>query len=1101
MDKIPRRRRIYDQFTDNDEPFAANYPLSKQILDYYYKFGQERNLERYLKLNRSLGSKSSSDGSLDQHSGRRRSVSFAPVPSRERCKSMDHLGRPQSDDKLAQTQSTSYQSCVDQMGSGDDVEESSSSELIVASKPDDPMKEQRRVRVRREGGKKSYQINVESRVEIAFPTQFYQAMTSGMGIPEPQQPLNARPVIHVPVSPPVAGNPSPVEGHNDVEQTLVEASMNQTTEVDEDKQRLEWDSLGDVGYTRSQSEPRVNFIASKSCLKGQNKSASEPPTLTSSKSTGAIPKSKKKLDHIPAPQIPPPTTTTTEPSPVLANKSEKWRQLLKKVKDKSSSSVVIVEGSQHLDTPSSKIHFDANSSKFAQSTPVVSPVCPEVSEKTREEKSSQTSDLGMVSRSIQAIYDHVDKTTSMSSNHESTAGSFEFIKGSQVDRGCSAKSLSSTSSPSIVDDPSQQRMNTLRVRKEIASFLGNVTGQDPSNEGDLQKAVDYIALLFDSKSIDRKFKRKLVEKIISKLLRSKSKTPTTTSGKDVEQKESMVDANSTSDAADSSCSLKSHPSHASSKDSTKLSDIQNSDLLKDWLKPMTNSEIEYERRRGERSHSEDEVSQKVQTPPAPPVKQNLSRDCSESSASLNGQDKEKNLQLKCIEREIEYLERIKKLIEVGRMNLMDDTNKNVLALQQQQQRGRPTRISESRTTAEESLSLASTRTSMSVASKQTHLSDWDSHKNLQIVIKDRRKMNTPPDNHPPPMRAHQQVQHGDGGGRFEELKEFVDRRTKEFAERYEKRTSLYTDPSKHYSEPRSSNSKERPRLVNVSTSVNSCEFSCTGPEFIKTASTIESCASRLAAKSKTKSRSINNETATSMMSFSAPVVSSSRCANNNHQRKRTLQTAVIKSCPDSIAYTIVLNPKAMTARPESTSGRTETTTTSTTNASTTDMLYDKVSGQDTNTARMKICETGRFRLEDFLKLNRPDFIEHAEERKEGVETARRRRAQKNHEKENILMSPHLARSRISKLLEESLRSDIDTGTTKVSSNASVIYKQQARRKYKRLPEVVRKSEEEKQNAYKRNTKILAEVFNRNLQRIVLQGETNIPHSRRVLSTL
>lgn len=72
---------------------------------------------------------------------------------------------------------------------------------------------------------------------------------------------------------------------------------------------------------------------------------------------------------------------------------------------------------------------------------------------------------------------------------------------------------------------------------------------------------------------------------------------------------------------------------------------------------------------------------------------------------------------------------------------------------------------------------------------------------------------------------------------------------------------------------------------------------------------------------------------------------------------------------------------------------------------------------------------------------------------------------------------------------------------KVSKNSSFSYKRQARNKYKRLPEVVKKDEMEKQKAYKRNTKIIAEVFNKNLQRIVLQGETNIPHSRRVLKTL
>lgn len=73
--------------------------------------------------------------------------------------------------------------------------------------------------------------------------------------------------------------------------------------------------------------------------------------------------------------------------------------------------------------------------------------------------------------------------------------------------------------------------------------------------------------------------------------------------------------------------------------------------------------------------------------------------------------------------------------------------------------------------------------------------------------------------------------------------------------------------------------------------------------------------------------------------------------------------------------------------------------------------------------------------------------------------------------------------------------------TKSSSNSSVIYKQQTRKRYKQLPEVIKKEETQKQNAYKKNTLILKEVFNRNLQRIVLKGETNIPHSRRVLTML
>lgn len=1050
MDRLPPRRRIYDQFTEDDEPYAGNYPLSKQILDYYYKFGQERNLERYLKLNRSLGSKSSSDGSLDQHSGRRRSVHFAPQPARERSKSMDCLDREKKEEKLVQTESTSYQSC--EGSGGEEVEQSSSSEMIVAT--EEAKEQQRRVTVKRDKeGRKSYQINVESKVEIAFPTQFYQAMTAGMVFPGQQDVVKETPIVVQVVSVP---QPQQIEEEKkEIEETPIEVSFNQTlknqstisefqpvspaSSIASNKQRLEWDSLGDVGYQRSQSVDCVPYQhkQKKLSMKVASKSASDPPTMVSSKSTGAIPK-RQIMENIPLPPLPQPHPPPPKDTPSPANKSsEKWKQLLKRVKDQSQVIMETSGAGQHLETPSSKILFDADSSKFAQSTPVASPNLQEergdqdqeekknrVKKKTttREEKSSQTTDIGTVSRSIQAIYEHLDKTTSMSSAHESTAGSFEFIKGSRhVDRACqpsnsTSSSLSTTpASPPTVDDEHSKRMNTMRVKKEISKFLGNVTGKDPNNEVDLHKAVDYIALLFDSKSIDRKFKRKLVEKIISKLLRSKCGSKEQTS---VQSDHSGSEAAASAGGESSQCT---------SRDSTKLSDIKQSDLLKEWLKPMTNSEVEYERKKEERKSLERNPQKSPLAEEEHP--QELNKDSSSSSVSQDNQEKEKNLQLKCIEREIEYLERIKKLIQVGRMNLMDDTNKNVLALQQR--RGGPQARSESRITAEESLSMVSTRNSLSVASSALSKrsstshphSDWDSHKNLQIVIKDRRKLNTPPDNQPP-------ARHSDG--RFDELKEFVDRRTKEFAERYEKRTSVYTDPSKHYSEPRSSSSADhqqrqgrgRPqmKMVNASTSVNSCEFSCTGPEFVKTSSTIESSASRLAAVDK-KENSRNSEshrTATSM-SFSAPITSSRNQPQQSRRNNPKKGMTAVKSCPESIAYTIVLNPKAVAHAPASV--RTESTTTSTTNGSAIDLLYDKVSGPGTDTERMKICETGRFRLEDFLKLNRPDFIEQAEERKEEVETARRRRVQKNQEKENLLMSPHLPRGKISKLLEQSLKGE------------------------------------------------------------------------------
>lgn len=972
MDRLPRRRRIYDQFTDNDEPYAENYPLNKQILDYYYKFGQERNLERYLKLNRSLGSKSSSEGSLDQYTARNKTVHFAQ-PERTRSKSMECLNRGEMQEKHVQTENASpYQPCGER---GEEMEDHrNESKQSVERRP--------------------YQINVENKVEIAFPSQFYQAMTAGMAIPSHSISSQTTEFIvpaAVTTTAPLATEESP-----EIEERPIEVSPNQTlknqstisefqpvspaSSIASNKQRLEWDSLGDVGYQRALSEPRVNRIISKSQdkLNVQSKSVSGPTTLTSSKSTGAIPKKK-----LPAPEV---KAVKNSSSPVKG--SDKWKFLLRKVKEKSS--VILESSGGPPETPSSKILFDADSSKFAQSTPVVSPtVVVAVNEKRKEEKYSQTIEVSTESKSIQAIHEVLDQTTSMSSNHESTAGSFEFIKGSRVDRGCSTMSTNTSSSSDVLptDSMNSKRTNTLRVRQEISQFLGNVTGKDPSTEVDLRKAIDYIALLFDSRSIDKKSKRKLVEKIISKLLRLKesaqavAKPPTEVAEIEI-QSDSQKTVSGTDTVSDT---------HHSDRDSTKLEDIRKSEFLKDWLKPMTNSEKDYEKKRRQSMDAEEHV---------PPVPDKVST--AASSSTDDCAEREKNLQLKCIEREIEYLERIKKLIQVGRMNLMDDTKSNIQAIHR---RSNNDRRSESRTTAEESISMVSTRPSSVRASP----SDWDSHKNLQIVIKDRSKLNTPPDQD----RSIKPVRH-------EDLKEFVDRRTKEFAERYEKRASVYSAPSsKPYSEPRDShisgNDRRRPGMVNASTSVNSFEFSCTGPEFVKTASTIESSASKLAAISRTKNKVISSsiETATSM-SFSAPIVSSSR--NGRSKKKQQLQSAV-RSCPESIAYTIVLNPPQNAAQEEGVNA----------DYSSMGLLYDKVSCGPTTgsypmtTNRMKICESGRFRLEDFLKINRPDFIHNAEERKEEVETARRRRAQKNHEKENLLMSPHLPRGRISKLLEQSLK--------------------------------------------------------------------------------
>ncbi|XP_059612964.1 centrosome-associated protein Alms1a-like [Phlebotomus argentipes] len=132
-------------------------------------------------------------------------------------------------------------------------------------------------------------------------------------------------------------------------------------------------------------------------------------------------------------------------------------------------------------------------------------------------------------------------------------------------------------------------------------------------------------------------------------------------------------------------------------------------------------------------------------------------------------------------------------------------------------------------------------------------------------------------------------------------------------------------------------------------------------------------------------------------------------------------------------------------------------------------------------------------VKEYLEENRPEFLCSANERKNQIELQRQERHRRNDEREKLLKAKTLPMHKLHSLLKPQRHSP--------KSNSSVVYKQRTRRKYNNLEEQVRKRELQKTKTYKENIKMIQLMFNKNLQRKALQGDTNIPHSKPIIKSI
>lgn len=232
--------------------------LSSTVLDYYYKYGQNRDLEKYLRMRRST-SKSSSDSSLKNYE--------STSDSKRLAKSMDKLDLSDSKSKIKDDSGRrTTKSTDDVCESGDGPKQNKK------ANDNDRIKIEKKTQQQFKGKSKSksYNLNLESSIEINLPsstslptlptTQSIDSIANPRRIPQLEtsetqtDPIVSKPMqksTSVQVTPPAASKSIAKPEREQMKQT--QDSIQETSpasSVASAKVRLEWDSMADIGYNR-----------------------------------------------------------------------------------------------------------------------------------------------------------------------------------------------------------------------------------------------------------------------------------------------------------------------------------------------------------------------------------------------------------------------------------------------------------------------------------------------------------------------------------------------------------------------------------------------------------------------------------------------------------------------------------------------------------------------------------------------------------------------------------------------------------------------------------------------------------------------------------
>lgn len=270
--------------------------LSSTVLDYYYKYGQNRDLEKYLRLKQRNSSKSSSDSSLKNYDS-----SNYTMENKRTTKSLEKLdssdGKTKSKDDLEKVIGKSTENVNDPKATSKQKDKPDEKTQIKFEK-------KTLQQIKGKSKSKSYNLNMESSIEINLPSSSSVPILSTPimeSIPKVNRILQLESCEtqteeflceETPETAKVAQVPQPVSvpTTSKIKESSIiaieEKSKNELTKPTEGnitdvsptssvasaKVRLEWDSMADIGYNRiidfkSQSNSNLNTFEKSALTK------------------------------------------------------------------------------------------------------------------------------------------------------------------------------------------------------------------------------------------------------------------------------------------------------------------------------------------------------------------------------------------------------------------------------------------------------------------------------------------------------------------------------------------------------------------------------------------------------------------------------------------------------------------------------------------------------------------------------------------------------------------------------------------------------------------------------------------------------------------
>ncbi|XP_019561804.3 centrosome-associated protein Alms1a [Aedes albopictus] len=514
--------------------FSGNSRVTDQIMDYYLKFGQNRDLEKFLRL-RASTTRSSSDGSIptttglhgaeaEQRSGGKIGRSLENLSTLSKQKQDEERGARSAE--LLNASGGSDRSKSGQQQKDDATKEGNSKS--------DPVVENVVVKETKSEKKsgRNFNFNLESVIEIKLPQM--TTVSQPIVVSPPRGILAAAPIIHE-IS--TAGTQTMPEGRSVEQQTEepirpivkpvqkksgnlnVEETIDSTRDVSpvssvaSKGQRLEWDSLGDIGYN---SSDKFYFCGAgdlneteKRCLQKYfaKKGLNFDEKVVVVKNVQTPRKDGKKVEQ----------QQSDEQNKKMAK--QKWQDVYQKYKEKYPNPSDITLSMMNPE---------------AQSTPKVASF---QNVPSKIIKSTQTSLVKILTKGVQADQqqpqvDTTDKqvgTETLSSTTNNTisvlgaasvceqvevAESFEFFSTppSEHAEGNSLKSSSDNSSSSR--------------QQQLSSSPGGSSSEQPREynfEDELRLGVTLYHTICESRSLPARVKQSLVDKIFRKMMKNDPK--------------------------------------------------------------------------------------------------------------------------------------------------------------------------------------------------------------------------------------------------------------------------------------------------------------------------------------------------------------------------------------------------------------------------------------------------------------------------------------------------------------------------------------------------------------------------------------------------